>query len=290
MKNSKLRLSLGAAGFALIAGLNSPAQAACTVDGSTVDCTGDSTAAEVNAALATVAGDDVTLTMDGVVVQPNNYVQPNQQGAVAIDNAADLGTPVAPVGVRYFGTSTSADNTFSLINSGTITDGVEVYGVGGSTSITTTGDIDATGTYGIYAEGRGDIAIAVDADIGTVGDATTASDLKAVRGSARQYVALPGTTTTTTVAGVTTTTTTDQGYTYEGGSADITIAPGSNTGFVIANGTTGASITSGGTTGASDQYGYLYAYSNYDQQLTELDRHHATLRAMITRARPRGPR
>ena len=57
----KTQLALGVATAAIATGFATPANAACTVDGNTVTCTADSTAAEVNTALASVAGEDANL-------------------------------------------------------------------------------------------------------------------------------------------------------------------------------------------------------------------------------------
>ncbi len=137
----KVRLALGAASTAIAIGATGPAHAACTVDGSTVTCTADSTAAEVNAALASVTESGVTLEIADAanVIQPNDQIQPSQQGAVAIGNGGDVGTSGAPVGLFYVGTSASAANTFSFDNSGSITGEVAVLSVGGATDITNSG-------------------------------------------------------------------------------------------------------------------------------------------------------
>ena len=100
MKTTKTRLALGVAGVALTASLGSPALAACATSGSTVTCTADSTAAEVNAAMAAVVGDDVTLSIatDANVVQPTSDIFPTQQGAVEIAVRQQAGDAEAGAG------------------------------------------------------------------------------------------------------------------------------------------------------------------------------------------------
>ncbi len=276
MKSRKTQLALGVASAAIITSLAAPAQAACTVDDSTVTCTADSTAAEVNAAMAAVVGDDVTLNVEtgANVVQPGSDVSPLQQGAVAIDNAGDLGVEAAPVGVFYVGTTADATNTFDLDNSGTITDRVEVYNVGGAMSIsnsgllgngitvltssdgpvtfTSTGDVDSAFDPGVEIYTRGDIAMAIDGNVGTPATATDASDLRTVTGGSQQFVSEPTATETETV-GTATTTTTTSGFTREGGSVSIAMGEGANSGSINAYGLDGAAVAVDGTVGSETQ-------------------------------------
>ena len=183
----KSQFAFGVATAALVAGLATSANAACIVGGSTVTCTGNSTAAEVNAALASVGDDDVTLEMTdaATVVQPNGQIQPTQKGEVAINNGGDIGTDAAPVGVFYVGTSANTDNAFSLANSGSISGPVSVSNVGGSTNIlnsgllaegvfvsvqgpaalTNTGQIDSSGSLAIYLASRTSSDIVLDGDV-----------------------------------------------------------------------------------------------------------------------------
>ncbi len=288
MRTTKTQLAIGVAGLALSAGLHSPAFAACTVDGSTVSCTSDSTAAEVNAALAAAGGSNVTLTIAANVdvVQPNNTITPPQQGAVAITNAGTVGIDAARVNVSYSGTSSQATNTFALDNSGVISGSVGVFDVGGATAIVNTGrvgngisvgttgtgdvsiassgDIDADGPVGIQVFTRGDVDIVIEGDVGTVATATAPSDLKDIQVSTSGTV-FPTAVSTVVVDGTATTTTTTNAagsVTRVGGAVNVALAEGASSGAISANGLDGASVAVDGTVGSETDYQNVNASSN----------------------------
>ena len=285
MTSKKTQLALGVASAALITGLAAPAQAACTMDGDTVTCTADSTAAEVNAAMAAVASNDVTLTVqaDATVMQPGGDVFPGQQGTVEIDNAGDLGEDAARVGILYVGNDADELNTFGLDNSGSVSGRVQIYSVGGDINIensgllgngvivatasdaavdfTSTGDIDSDFNPGVEIYTRGDIALAIDGNVGTPATDTADSDLRDVIAGSQQFVSDPATTTTETT-GTATTTTTTSGYGREGGSVAVAIGEAANTGAITAYGLEGASVSIDGTAGSETQYSPVSASSS----------------------------
>lgn len=282
MHNRKSVLALGVGTAALATSLAMPAHAACTVDGSTVTCTADSTAAEVNAALAAVAGGDAILVIAdaGTVVQPGSPVAPTQQGAVVINNGGELGTDAAPVGVNYGGDDTAAENTFALDNSGSITGGVGVFNVGGSISIDNSGllgngilvstaadaDIDMASSGDIEDGGiglftRGDIDLDVSGNVGAPADDTTASSLQGIQANSQQFVSEPAATTTET-DGTATTTTTESSFSREGGSVSVNLAEGANSGQINAVGLVSADVTVDGTVGSQTQLNGVGAFSN----------------------------
>lgn len=292
MKTTKIRLGVGVATVALATAIGSPAQAACTVDGATVTCTADSTAAEVNAAMASVAGGNVTLNVaaNANVTQPGSPILPSQQGAVAINNAGDVGVPAARVDVLYVGTSTAATNTFSLANTDTISGAVNVFSVGGATtinnsglignglvvstsgtgpvSVTNSGLIDADGSTGIEVRTRGDATVVLEGDVGTVATATDASDLKDVFVAAQQLVNLTPTTTVTTEGTATTTRTVNapSSFTRVGGAADVTLAQGASSGAVTVVGLEAAAATVNGAVGSATDYQNVFVSSNALEQ------------------------
>lgn len=285
----KVRLALGAASTAIAIGATGPAHAACTVDGSTVTCTADSTAAEVNAALASVTESGVTLEIADAanVIQPNDQIQPSQQGAVAIGNGGDVGTSGAPVGLFYVGTSASAANTFSFDNSGSITGEVAVLSVGGATDITnsgllaegvfvnvqgpatltSSGQIDSSGPQAIYLASRTSSDVVLNGDVGTAATATDDSDLRDTYAQSQFFTALPSTLETETVDGVTTTTTTS-GFTRVGGTGSVAIGEGANTGSIDVVALEGASIVNNGAVGSETEFDYLFASSNTQEGAT----------------------
>ncbi|GMN13876.1 autotransporter domain-containing protein [Altererythrobacter sp. MTPC7] len=285
----KTQLALGVATAAIITGLATPANAACTVDGSTVTCTADSTATEVNAALAGVAGNDVTLEFvdDALVTQPFSQIFPTQQGQVAIDNAGAIGTEDAPVGIGYFGTADDADNTFSLDNSGSITGNVSVQNVGGEVALTNSGllaggvfvnvtgpatlisteQIDGFGSPAVYLGSRTSAEAVIEGDVGTAATATDDSDLRDIVVQSQVFVSQPFTSDTETEDGVTTTTT-SSGFTYEGGSASVVIDEEANTGSVRAVGLENASVSIDGSVGSLTQYDSARANSDVTARST----------------------
>lgn len=286
-KKSQLAFSVATA--ALITGLATPAQAGCTVDGSTVTCTADSTSAEVNAAMALVDGDDVTLNIetDANVVQPGGDVSPIQQGEVAIENSGDVGVNAAPVGVFYVGTPTEAGNTFSLDNIGSITGQVSVFNVGGAldidnsgllaggvfvstegaVSLNSSGQIDSAGSQAVYLASRTSADAVFNGDVGDAATATTDSDLRDSSIRSRSFRSEPLTTETETVGGVTTTTTTS-GYTYEGGTASASVGAGANTGSIVVAGLGGASVDVNGAVGSDTEFDRVLAFSNLQEGST----------------------
>lgn len=292
MKTTKTQLAVGVAGLALAAGMHSPAQAACTVDGTNVTCSTDSTAAEVNAALAAAGGTNVTLTIadDVDVVQPNGQITPNQQGAVSITTGGNIGTETARVNVVYFGTSTATDNTVALANSGAIEGGVGIFSAGGDTSIdnsgtisngitvstsgtgdvslSSTGDIDADGANGVQVFTRGAVDVTIAGNVGTPATDTDASDLKNILVSSQQSLT-PAATSTVVVDGTTTTTTTTSapGSVDRFGSAvSVTLEEGAASGQIGATGLDGATIVVDGSVGSSTQYLGVNANSSVFEQ------------------------
>ena len=295
MKNSKSRFALGVASVAFVTGIASPASAACTVDGSTVTCSTDSTVAEVNAAMAAAGGSDVTLIVadDVDVIQPGGSVFPTQQGAVNIVNAGELGTDAVRVPVTYVGTANAATNTFDLNNSGTISGALNVFNVGGGASVVnggligngvsiqtagpgpvslvSTGAIDADGPTGVQIQTRGDALADIQGVVGTEATATTASDLKDVIVVSLQTVNLTPTTTVTTDGTATTTVTTDavSSFNRVGSAAAVTIGVDGASGQVIVNGLGSASITVNGAIGSETDYQNANANSSsFDQNRT----------------------
>lgn len=267
MKNTKTKLSLGVAGIALAAGFSTPSQAACTVSADTVTCDALSTVAEVEAALASVAGDDVTLINEstGEIVQPDNVVNSFRTGAIAVDNAGDVGTPAAPVGFDIRGDVTESGNTVDFVNSGTITNRVAIQNIGGNVNFVSTGDIQSTSFWGVLIEGVGAFDVQIDGSVGTATDGVTPSNLRAVGGLSRRIFTPTAVTTVDTVgtATVTTTTSAPGSAEFEGSTVDIDIGAGANVGSVFAVSLGGSSIDIAGQVGATDQYGEAWAYSNY---------------------------
>ncbi|WP_340587311.1 autotransporter outer membrane beta-barrel domain-containing protein [Erythrobacter alti] len=290
MLTKKTQLALGVASAALVSGISTPAMAACDVDGSNVTCTADSTAAEVNAALAAAGGSDVTLEIvtDANVTQPGSTVFVPQQGEVAVQNDGDVGTDAARVGVLYFGDTASAANTFDLANTGLISDRVEVYNVGGdmtfsnsgmlgngisvftssegNISFTSTGDIDSDFNPAVELSTRGDIDVQIDGDVGTAATATDASDLRDVNLFSQQFVSSPTETTTETV-GTTTTTTTTSGFTIEGGAIAVALGADANTGRILAVGNGDVSVDIDGAVGSSTEVDEVQAFSGGTDQV-----------------------
>lgn len=292
MRTTKTRLAVGVASVAIVTGLGTPAFAACTVDGSTVTCTADSTAAEVNAAMATVVGDDVTLNVaeNANVVQPSTSISPAQQGEVAVSNAGDVGEPAARVDLFYVGTSDQATNTFDLANTGAVSGSVSVFNVGGTTTIdnsgligngltigtagsgavvvTSTGDIDADGSVGVDIFTGGDIGVTIEGDVGTIASETADSDLKDIQATSLQTATPTPVTTVTTEGTATTTTTTDASGSVdrEGGAASVTLAEGGNSGAITANGLESATVTVDGTVGSDTDYQNVFASSSTFEQ------------------------
>lgn len=296
MKTTKTRLALGVAGVALTASLGSPALAACATSGSTVTCTADSTAAEVNAAMAAVVGDDVTLSIatDANVVQPTSDIFPTQQGAVEIANAGDVGTDVARVNVIYVGSvAQGAANTFALTNTGSVSGSVSVFNVGGATTINnngsigngltistsgtgavtvnSAGDIDADGPTGVLVSTRGDVDVSIAGNVGTTATDTTASDLKDIQVFGVQTVT-PAPVVVVTVDGTATTTTTTNAassVTRVGGTVSVALEEGANSGAITANGLGGSIVAVDGTVGSETDYQNVNANSsNFDQTRT----------------------
>ena len=282
--HKKTQLALGVATAAMISGFATPANAACTVDGSTVTCTSDSTAAEVNAAMAAAAGSNVTLNIatDANVTQPGAPVFPTQQGSVAIDNAGDLGADAARVGVFYSGTSTDTANTFDLANSGLITGSVATLSVGGAVDIansgllaegvyiqlgqgpatlTNTGQIDSTGSLAVYVASRTSADAVFNGDVGTAATDTSDSDLRDSIIQSQFFESLPSTSETETVGGVTTTTNTS-GFTRVGGTASASVGEGANTGSIQVVGLDGAEIAVEGSVGTETEFDSVIASSN----------------------------
>ena len=296
MKTTKTRLALGVAGVALTASLGSPALAACATSGSTVTCTADSTAAEVNAAMAAVVGDDVTLSIatDANVVQPTSDIFPTQQGTVEIANAGDVGTDVARVNVIYVGSvAQGAANTFALTNTGSVSGSVSVFNVGGATTIdnsgsigngltistsgtgavtvNSAGDIDADGPTGVLVSTRGDVDVSIAGNVGTTATDTTASDLKDIQVFGVQTVT-PAPVVVVTVDGTATTTTTTNAalsVTRLGGTVSVALEEGANSGAITANGLGGSTVAVDGTVGSETDYQNVNANSsNFDQTRT----------------------
>lgn len=285
----KTQLALGVATAAIVTGFATPANAACTVDGNTVTCTADSTAAEVNAALASVVGEDANLEIvtDASVVQPNDRVQPTQQGAIAIDNAGDVGTEAAPVGIFYVGTATDAANSFELVNRGTITGPVNVQSVGGAVDIANSGllaegvfvnvqgpatlvsdgRIDSSSSQAVYLASRTSADTVLNGDVGTAATATTDSDLRDVFVQSQFFQSTPTTSETETVDGVTTTTTTS-GFTRIGGTGSATVGEGANTGSIGVFALDGATVSVDGSVGSETEFDSVSASSNTQEGST----------------------
>ncbi|MBU1756786.1 MAG: hypothetical protein KJ703_07365, partial [Alphaproteobacteria bacterium] len=283
MTNRKTQLALGVASAALITGFAVPAQAACSIDASTVTCTADSTAAEVNAAMASVAGGDVTLNIvtDATVVQPNSQIQPTQQGQVAIANSGDVGTDVGPVGVFYAGTAGDETNTFSLDNSGSITGEIVALNVGGPVDLNnsgllaggvfvstqgpallnSTGQIDSSGSQAVYLASRTSADAVFDGDVGIAGTDTASSDLRDSVIQSQFFDPLPSTSETETVGGVTTATNTS-GFTRVGGTASASVGEDANTGSIEVYGLDGAEITVDGSVGSETEFDSVLASSS----------------------------
>lgn len=288
MRTTKTTLAIGVAGMALATGLSAPAQAACTVSGSTVTCTADSTAAEVNAALASVVGADVTLNIasNANVVQPGTAISPTQQGEVVVTNAGDVGEDAARVNLTYVGTADAATNTFDLANSGSISGNVGIFNVGGPISvdnsgligngltistpgsgaivINSSGIIDADGATGVFVNTRGDVDVVIEGDVGTVATEMMPSALKNVSVSSFQGVTTGATTTVTTVGTATTTTTTNAAgsFSVEGGTTSVALAEGGNSGTILVGGLDSASVVVDGTVGSSTEVRNVDASSN----------------------------
>ncbi|MEC7818914.1 MAG: autotransporter outer membrane beta-barrel domain-containing protein [Pseudomonadota bacterium] len=285
----KTQLALGVATAAIATGFATPANAACTVDGNTVTCTADSTAAEVNTALASVAGEDANLEIvtDASVVQPNDRVQPTQQGAIAIDNAGDVGTEAAPVGIFYVGTATDAANSFELVNRGAITGPVNVQSVGGAVDIANSGllaegvfvnvqgpatlvsdgRIDSSSSQAVYLASRTSADTVLNGDVGTAATATTDSDLRDVFVQSQFFQSTPTTSETETVDGVTTTTTTS-GFTRIGGTGSATVGEGANTGSIGVFALDGATVSVDGSVGSETEFDSVSASSNTQEGST----------------------
>ncbi|MEW4448958.1 autotransporter outer membrane beta-barrel domain-containing protein [Qipengyuania sp. JC766] len=281
--NRKSQLALGVASTALVIGLTTPAHAACAVDGATVTCTADSTAAEVDAALASVAGDDATLEIvtDATVNQPSNVIQPLQQGAVAIDNDGTIGTEAAPVGISYTGTSTDADNTVSLDNSGAISGPVNIFNVGGTIDIDNSGsigqglyvgalgavtlnsdgDINSPGSQAVLLVSNTSVDAVFNGDVGTAATDTTDSDLRDTFVQTQFTNSVPSTSETETVGGVTTTTTTS-GLARTGGSASVEVGENANTGAISVVALDGAEVSIDGTVGSETEFESVTVTSN----------------------------
>ena len=287
--NRKSQLALGVASTALVIGLAAPAQAACTVDASTVSCTADSTASEVNAAMASVVGDDVTLQIvaDANVVQPPLNIMPNQQGAVAIDNDGTVGTDAAQNGIFYRGPFTGAANTFSLNNSGTITGQVNVFDVGGTVdlqnsgtvggglfvgsmgavTLNSDGDIDSAGSQALFLASRTSVDAALNGDIGTAATAMADSDLRDTFVQSQFFVSEPSTSETETVGGVTTTTTTS-GFSRVGGAASVEVGEQANVGGIDVIALEGGDVSIDGTVGSATEYKSVFVSSNTSEGMT----------------------
>ncbi|MBM6575965.1 autotransporter outer membrane beta-barrel domain-containing protein [Microvirga sp. SRT01] len=181
--NSRARLYAGAATIAVVTALSAPAAAQCVTDATTVTCAGTVTSGDVNAAMNAVAPPSVTLRVaaDTTVTRTAPSVQPAStfNGAVDIGNAGTLGTTAATVGVTYFGTPDAATNTFSLTNSGLVTGGVTVGGVGGAITVTNTGTLAG----GLQLSGSGPITLSSSGPIYVAGGngSTTAVSLQSQR-------------------------------------------------------------------------------------------------------------
>jgi len=233
MRITKQQLAFGVASAALAAGISSQAQAACTTSDAAVACSDANTVTAVNAAMAGVSGDDLSLSIgaNATVEQPGTVVSPTHIGSVAITNNGALGTDLAPVGVSYVGDITSADNAFALTNRGSITGQVSVSGVGGSINVANSGVIgNDSGLQAIYAA-SGASAYSSSSD--------TSSD-----------------------AGVTTTTN-NSASSIAGGTVDVAVNAGGSNGAVTAAGVDGASVTIDGAVGSVDQASSVSASSQF---------------------------
>ena len=281
IKKSQLGLSVATA--ALVTGLATSANAGCAVDQSNVTCSNDSTVAEVNAALASVGGSDVSLTFEtgSSTVRPGNDLMPTQAGAIVIENAGDVGVEAAPVGVFYIGDATEVANTFNLGNIGSITGQVAVFDVGGAVdiknsgllaggvfvntqgaaSLNSAGQIDSAGPQAVYLASRTSADAVFNGDVGDAATATTESDLRDSVIQSQFLRSEPATTETETVDEVTTTTSTS-GYTREGGTASASVGAGANTGSIFAVGLDGVSVDVNGAVGSETEFDSVTASSN----------------------------
>lgn len=285
MKTNKLKLSLGVASTALIAGLATPANAACTTDGTTVTCDATSTVDEVQAAISAVPGNDLTLINadTGEVVAPGNFITTFRSGSVAFDNAGTMTGAGGRIYIDFYGDSTAADNDFAIDNSGTIEGSISVYGAGGDVSINNSGyaesldgravgnvAIDVSGAtgsddyYGVIAIGDTSTSVSISGELGTLADDVDPSSLGHVYARSRT-IESDSSSTSTTDAGVTTTVN-ESTVSDTGGSTSVDVAETGLTGFVYAYGGASSDVAVDGQVGASDQTAYIDAVSRGNER------------------------
>lgn len=207
--SGKARLCAGTATFAFAIALNAaPALAQCVTDASTVTCSGTVTTSSVNTALAGVPAPSVilriqsgtTVTRDAANIQPAT----TSIGTVDIGNAGSLGTNAATVGFTYFGAPAATTNVLTFNNSGTITGQVFASGVGGTITLVNTGTLSG----GLNLSGSGDISLTSSGPIyvATGGAGTTAVQLQSFRNvtTTTGTAGIDGVTTNTSTGGAVT--------------------------------------------------------------------------------------
>lgn len=255
-------------------------------------CTADNTTDQVNLGVASAGADNATLSIlaNATVTRgaaPN--IQIGQQGVVSVTNAGALGVTALPVGLTYVGTFDEPLNAFSLNNSGEITGGVSLNGVGGATTIENTGAIG--GGIGIFGAGTGALTLniggtvnslsatalsastrgAIDAQIsgtiGAPGEAGNPAILRDVALTSRQQD-FESETSSTTVEGVTTTLseTTTQ---WQGSTVDLDLASGASAGATTINGVGSVSANIDGSIGNENDFASLSATSSHQNRDTQ---------------------
>jgi uncharacterized protein YhjY with autotransporter beta-barrel domain len=287
--SNKTRLSFGVAGIAMAIGLSSPAHAACATDEASVTCTGDNVTDVVNASLAAVVGDDVSLVVvaDTTVAQGvSDAVQPDKQGAVSITNAGEFGETALPVGIRYLGDPASPTNTFNLSNLGGITGAVELNGIGGATTINNAGSIDrglfiggsssgpVTMTIGgvvnssdpfpfaLVANTRGSIDATISGIIGSPAVDDAPASLRDVALVSRQATSNATSEGPTTVAGVTTSSSSSSNS-FAGSAVSLELAERAAAGSTILIGAGAIDAQIDGAIGGEGDRAFLFVDSSF---------------------------
>lgn len=157
-----LRVLRSTAAVGAIALGSASANAACTTANGVVTCTGVNTVDQVNFSLNTAPPPSVTLVIarDATVTRNfSSFINTSAfrfPGAVGYTNSGTVGTSAANVTFGYFGTPTTATNTFTLNNAGVQNGGIFATDVGGAINGTNSGTV----TGGIDLRGAGPITFA----------------------------------------------------------------------------------------------------------------------------------
>jgi len=246
----KQRFVLSAATAAIVAALPTASQAACSIEGTVIECDGDVTASDVTNALNTVGGSDMTLTFTETanVSSPGFPLSPAQQGAVTINNAGTFGSGDFNDGIFLRGNSADGDNNVAFTNSGDFNGYLDLSGIGGAVAITSSGSVGGR----INVDGAGDQTATINDVVGTLDSNMVPRDLRTVTLHSNQSQSIPFTNNVESDADGVETRTLRFGFTATGGTTSISAGSNAQTGTLFAIGLEGATVSSNGRVGSEN--------------------------------------